>query len=144
MRNGALDGLQRSVQLGTSPGSLVAPVGSSAARPNTAQFLGGLVEQEVGVVGHGVSRHHHSSLQPRPLSSRKCLDNADSIDEKATVSVDNLAGTGVHPERRPSEILYEFGFPRLDLRSVHRNRRNPGSGRAVPETKGARKSGRAG
>ena len=58
-----LDGLQRSVQLGLSAGSLVAPVGSSAARPNTAQFLGGLVEQEVGVVGHGVSRHtiHHFS-----------------------------------------------------------------------------------
>src|SRR5450631_1981627 len=84
-RNGPLDGLQRSVQLGLSAGSLVAPVGSSAARPNTAQFLGGLVEQEVGVVGHVVSRHHHSSLQSRPLSSRKCLDNADSIDEKATV-----------------------------------------------------------
>jgi hypothetical protein len=51
MRNGTLDSLQRSVQLGTSAGSLVAPVGSSAARPNTAQFLGGLVEQDVGVVG---------------------------------------------------------------------------------------------
>ena len=51
MRNGTLDGLQRSVQLGTSAGSLIAPVGSSAARPNTAQFLGGLVEQDVGVVG---------------------------------------------------------------------------------------------
>jgi hypothetical protein len=110
-----LDGLQRSVQLGLSAGSLVAPVGSSAARPNTAQFLGGLVEQEVGVVGHGVSRHHHSSLQPRPLSSRKCLDNADSIDEKATVSVANFAAIGVHPERRPSEVLYEFGFPRLSV-----------------------------
>src|SRR5450755_3217146 len=60
MRKGLLDGLQRSVQLA---GSLVAPVGSSAACPNTAQFLGGLVEQEVGVVGHGVSRHtiHHFS-----------------------------------------------------------------------------------
>src|SRR5450432_651825 len=45
MRNGTLDELQRSVQLGLSSGSLVAPVGSSAARPNTAQFLGGLVEQ---------------------------------------------------------------------------------------------------
>src|SRR6202521_2225018 len=77
MRNGTLDGLQPSVQLCPSAGSLVAPVGSSAARPNTAQFLGGLVEQDVGVVGHGVSRHHHSSLQSRPLSSRKCLDNAD-------------------------------------------------------------------
>jgi hypothetical protein len=62
-RNGTLDGLQRSVQWGLSTGSLVAPIGSSAARPNTAQFLGGLVEQEVGVVGHGVSRHtiHHFS-----------------------------------------------------------------------------------
>ena len=62
-RNGPLDGLQRSVQLGLSAGSLVAPIGSSAARPNTAQFLGGLVEQDVGVVGHGVSRHtiHHFS-----------------------------------------------------------------------------------
>src|SRR5450432_4276361 len=62
-RNGTLDGLQRPVQLCPSAGSLVAPVGSSAARPNTTQFLGGLVEQEVGVVGHGVSRHtiHHFS-----------------------------------------------------------------------------------
>src|SRR5450755_1759916 len=63
MWNGPLDGLQRFVQLGLSARSLVAPVGSSAACPNTAQSFGGLVEQEVGVVGHGVSRHtiHHFS-----------------------------------------------------------------------------------
>ena len=41
--------------------SAVAPVGSSAARSNAAQILGGLVKQDMGVVGHGVSRHtiHH-------------------------------------------------------------------------------------
>ena len=59
-RNGMLDGLQRSVPLGAQ-GSAVAPVGSSAARSNAAQILGGLVKQDMGVVGHGVSRHtiHH-------------------------------------------------------------------------------------
>src|SRR5260370_17457166 len=70
--------------------SAVAAVGSSAARSNTAQILGCLVEQDVGVVGHGVSRHHHSSLQPRQLSSPKCRVGADSTDEKAMVPVARL------------------------------------------------------
>src|ERR1700692_2282777 len=39
-RNGPLDGLQRFVQLGLSADSLVAPVGSSAARPHTAPCVG--------------------------------------------------------------------------------------------------------
>jgi hypothetical protein len=88
-RNGTRDGFQRSVPLG-APASAVAAVGSSAARSNAAQILGGLVEQAVGVVGHGVSRHHHSSLQPRPLSSPKCKVGADSIDEKVMVPVARL------------------------------------------------------
>jgi hypothetical protein len=85
-RNGTLDGLQRSAPLGAQA-SAVAAVSSSAARSNATQILGGLVEQDVGVVGHSVSRHDHSSLQPRQLSSPKCGVGADSIDEKAMVPV---------------------------------------------------------
>src|ERR1700686_2308705 len=64
MWNGPLDGLERSVQLGLSAGSLVAPVASSAARPNTAQVLGGSIHPGVGCSGHGVSTRsiHHCSL----------------------------------------------------------------------------------
>src|SRR5450755_2355132 len=71
MWNGPLDGLQRFVQLGLSAGSLVAPVGSSAARPNTAQFFGGLVEQDVGVVGHGVSKTPPFITSVAPTSKSK-------------------------------------------------------------------------
>jgi hypothetical protein len=86
VRNGTRDGFQRSVPWG-APASAVTAVGSSAARSNAAQTFGGLVEQDVGVVGHVASRHDHSSLQPRQLSSPKCTVGADSIDEKAMVPV---------------------------------------------------------
>jgi hypothetical protein len=50
-------------------------------------------------------RHHHSSLLSRPLASRKSLDSADSIDEKATLLPTPLSTTtpnGLGPLRSPA------------------------------------------
>src|SRR5450755_2031538 len=106
MWNGPLDGLERSVQLGLSAGSLVAPVGSSAACPNTAQFLGGLVEGGRGGRSSCLQTHH-SSLQSRPLASRKCLDSADSID----LSGKAMARTGLR-------MMPTFPLPPLKFRTA--------------------------
>src|SRR5450755_783883 len=56
-------------------------------------------------------RKHHSSLQSRPLASRKCLDSADSIDEKATVSVANPLSTA-RPGRKQ---MAAGGVPKVSV-----------------------------
>src|SRR5450631_2639533 len=66
-----------------APGSLVAPIGSAAAGSLAAQLLWGLIEKDVGVVGHGVFRTPHSCRGWGPYASQKWSARTDTYDEKA-------------------------------------------------------------
>jgi hypothetical protein len=58
-------------------------VGSAAPRSQAAKFLWGLVEQDVGVVVHGVLRTPHSLALEGNTSKPKVVSNRDTDDEKA-------------------------------------------------------------